>query len=177
MEELIMSSRKFNNGFMFKDGQGCLELFVNERTVQGAELRKVEVENNGQKEERSVLSLNGMSGVYAGPSNVKNVLGEDVVNEEGLVFVNGSIWGKGAEAIAPHIRKGMILRVYGKFGTEEYTNKDGETRKGVRASIYRLEVAYWGKDANADSDATTADAEPAATEAPADEAEAVAVPF
>ena len=165
-EETVMANKeiRYNNGFVFTSGEGCLEVYVNDKTVEQGTVRTVEVDGT----EKQVLSLNGMSGRFAGPSNAKNVL-EDAVSEDGTIFMNAAVWGKQAEGIAKILRKGMILRIYGKFAKNEYTNKEGQAGVNVKATAYRVEVAYWGKQTEGETAAET--------EAPADEAPATAVPF
>jgi single-strand DNA-binding protein len=51
---------------------------------------------------------------------------EDVPN-----FFNGTIWGKQAEFLAEHLKKGAHVCITGKLRQNSYTDKDGNRRNDI----------------------------------------------
>lgn len=61
------------------------------------------------------------------------------------------VWGKRAEALEKHIKKGQLLFVEGKSKTRKYEDKDGNDRYVVEVEVRDIKF-LGGKDRNVDRD-------------------------
>ncbi|QDY23194.1 single-stranded DNA-binding protein (plasmid) [Clostridium botulinum] len=73
--------------------------------------------------------------------------------QEEADFVPVVIWGKQAEAIATHQRKGRLIAVSGRIQTRNYEAKDGTKRYVTEVIAEETKFLEWGKkEENIDSE-------------------------
>lgn len=167
MTNTATTEKRYNEGWIGKvgaeagSGQGCLDLWVGK---DGLNIRSL-------PDGREVGEVN-MNGHFAGPSGVKFALGEDILGDDGVLFVRATFWDYQLERLKKlNVSHGMKMRIYGKFYVETYPRQDGTTGKSVKVNVANYTVSYFPKrDENAVG--ATADTSTAEPEAPA-----VNVPF
>ncbi|NFI47845.1 single-stranded DNA-binding protein [Clostridium botulinum] len=73
--------------------------------------------------------------------------------QEEADFVPVVIWGKQAEAIATHQKKGRLIAVSGRIQTRNYEAKDGTKRYVTEVIAEETKFLEWGKkEENIDSE-------------------------
>lgn len=65
--------------------------------------------------------------------SAKSPNSSEYINSDTL-WVDCAIWGKTAEVIAPHLRKGDVVRVTGSLRGNAYNSQDGE-KVGINMSV------------------------------------------
>lgn len=65
--------------------------------------------------------------------------GDEWVDGDSTGWINASCWDADAEALAEHVRKGMVVLVTGSFFTRVYEKRDGTT--GVSMELKWCQVA------------------------------------
>lgn len=65
--------------------------------------------------------------------------------QEEADFVPVVIWGKQAEAIATHQKKGRLIAVSGRIQTRNYEAKDGTKRYVTEVIAEEVQFLEWGK--------------------------------
>ena len=117
------------------EGMGYLELWVGKEGL--------EIHETPTGEEVGNLNMNGR---FAGPSGVKYALGEDILGEDGVMFVNVSFWKYQLDAIKKmDPKKGQRYRIAGKFIAETYNKKDGTVGHRVRVNAQKFQIVYTRK--------------------------------
>lgn len=72
--------------------------------------------------------------------------------QEKTTWHNIIMWGKRAEGLAPHVRKGDIVSVQGKIDINEYEDREGVKRKGISIVIHNLDFVYSKKRGDGDAE-------------------------
>lgn len=141
----MAENKSFNEGWIGRigeevgEGMGCLDLWVGKDGLQIKQL----------PDGREVGEMN-MNGHFAGPSGVKYALGENVLGDDGVLFVRATFWDYQLSRLKKlTISHGMKMRIYGKFFVETYPRQDGTTGQSVRINVSNYSISYFGKkDAN-----------------------------
>lgn len=129
---------RYNEGWIGRssdvagEGIGCLDLWVGKDGLQVKQLPT--------GDEVGEMLMNGH---FAGPSGVKYALGEDILGDDGVIFVRASFWNYQLERIKKlTISHGMRMRIYGKFVVETYPRQDGTTGKAVKVNVQNFVFSY-----------------------------------
>lgn len=136
-----MAEVRFNEGWIGRigeepgEGMGYLELWVGKEGL--------EIHETATGEEVGNLNMNGR---FAGPSGIKYALGEEVLGEDGVMFVNVSFWKYQLDAIKKmEPKKGQRYRIAGKFIAETYQKKDGTVGHRVKVNAQKFQIVYTRK--------------------------------
>lgn len=82
---------------------------------------------------------------------VNKKIGKD---EERTSYIPVTVFGKKAELCAQYLSKGRGVRVVGEFETDEYTDKDGNKRKGFGCVVGMEGVVQFGSGGTKNDDAS-----------------------
>ena len=130
--------RNFNRGWMTRTGEvagegvGHLDLWVGKDGLV--------VKTTPSGDEVGELQMNGR---FAGPSGIPYALGEDVLGEDGVLFVKAAFWKYQLDAIKKvNPQHGMRLRISGKFVVNKFQKQDGTMGQNVTVNVQAFEVSY-----------------------------------
>src|ERR1051326_3473537 len=97
--------------------------------------------------------------------------------QERTEWHNIDIWGKQAETLTEHLRKGKQVYVEGRLQTDEYTDKEGGKRKSTKTRGDRIAPLGGGGPGGYGGDESSAGHAPAAAEAPSEPLTDDDIPF
>lgn len=101
-----------------------------------------------------------MNGRFAGPSGIAYALGDDILGEDGVLFVKASFWRYQLDAIKRvNPQHGMRLRVFGKFVVNKFQKQDGTMGQNVTINVKSFAVSYRGKGTQTTETPETAEVE------------------
>ena len=81
--------------------------------------------------------------------------------DEGTDFIDITVWGTNAENMAKYFSKGSMIIVEGRQRVENYTDKDGKSRKNTTVNVEKWHFCEAKKD-GADANKADAPADPVA---------------
>lgn len=139
----------YNKGYLFRGSQDpvgvsgksdSLELYV-------YDVKQTTVSGTGEP----VLELS-TSGHFNRNNGIDYVLGEDAYSDRsnGLIYIKCTAWGaKKDRLLQLNVRKGFVLRIYGKFEKQTFTRQDGTPGTAVVCkNVQQFEIIVWPKDEN-----------------------------
>lgn len=65
-------------------------------------------------------------------------------NQKEADFIPVVIWGKSAEATAQHMKKGLLMGVFGRIQTRSYEAKEGGKRYVTEVVAEEIKFLQWG---------------------------------
>lgn len=107
--------------------------------------------------------------------NVSLAVNSKYNGTEKTLFMPLKVWGKTAEALANYTDKGDAIQVVGELRQDEYTDKQGETKKAIYLNVDKLTIVKTKKDGQ--SSAGSSQTNNTATETNATETSEDDVPF
>lgn len=84
-------------------------------------------------------------------SNMQSVLNFSIADTIGFgdkkrtQWISCAVWGKRAEALASHIKKGMKVTVWGELELREYEKRDGGRDKSLSLNVSQIAMHGGGK--------------------------------
>ena len=161
---------RYNEGWIGRcgeevgEGMGYLELWVGKDGLQ--------LKTTPTGDEVGELNMNGH---FASPSGIPYALGDDILGEDGVLFVKASFWKYQLDAIKKmNPQHGQRYRIAGKFVVNRFPRQDGTTGTSVRINVQKFQLVRTNSTASATPE--NSDEQPAAT-TPESETPNVQVPF
>lgn len=135
--------------------------------VRIPDLNRVQLAGRLTRDPELTYTPNNMAVCKFGIASTRYYRTKDGERREETVFVDCVAWGKTAEIVAEHVRKGAPVIVEGNLRLNEWQDKTtGETRRKLEITVDRVHQLEWADDGQKASTAkpTTQPAAPAETE-------------
>jgi len=79
-------------------------------------------------------------------------MGKDKEGEKrSALWIRATIWGKRAESLAPHLKKGTMVAVCGDIDLNSWTGKDEETHTEIQCNVQTFSFAGGAKQDGGES--------------------------
>lgn len=149
----------WNKGRLYKDSKsgrvtGSVTIFVNSDSIKEA---KVTMNNK----EQTIGKIFG-SGKFSKGVGIEYAIGEEFVSKEKYANFSVSLLQYALESYKKvGVKKGDVIRIYGTFTPNTYTDGQGVERKSINVLCDSIDVEYMKKDGQGNTNA-------APTQAPAE---------
>lgn len=138
----------YNKGYLYRGSNDPVGVSGKSDSL---ELYVYDVKTATTQTNETVLELS-TSGHFSRNNGIDYVLGEDAYADKtnGLMYVRCTAWGaKKDRLLQLNIRKGFVLRIYGKFEKQTFTRQDGTQGSAVVCkNIQQFEIVVYPKDNN-----------------------------
>ncbi len=68
---------------------------------------------------------------------------KDKDNEEEVLYLKLTVWGKTAEFCAEYLGKGSPVFAEGKLRSEQWETKDGQKRSSIKMNVFKIQPLEW----------------------------------